>query len=93
MTNPLIFGERRQYKRKKCFFKIELDDYHGTHSANLRDLSKSGAFVETSVDIRPFIGQELVLTIPFRRRTDQVVVKGKITRIKEDGFGVTFVKK
>lgn len=92
MSREMLFGERRLYERKSCTFAVDIDDYNKNYSGHLRNLSLGGAFVEPPAHFKPKIGQELLLTIPFRKKLGYVVVKGRITRTKRNGMAVVFIK-
>jgi len=90
MSRKLIFGERRRHQRKSCVFEIDLNDHHGNFRCYLRDLSLGGALVEHPSRFKPDLGQELLLTIPFRKRSGVVVVKGHVVRARAGIVAVAF---
>lgn len=78
MTNPLVLGERRLYERKACLFRVGVTAENGRYQGLLRNLSAGGALVESLAGHAPRIGQEVVLTIPFREKRAHAVLKGRI---------------
>lgn len=93
MSNALIFGERRLHVRKDCYFYVDVNDYHKTFTGHLRNLSLGGALMDPPLHRMPKVGQDLILTIPFRRRPDCLVIKGRISRVQSDGVGIQFLKR
>lgn len=92
MSNPLIFGERRLYDRKACAFSVSIAADNGQYRALLRNLSAGGALIEAPSGQRQRVGQEVVLTIPFQKKRGNVVIKGKVARVKHNGVAISFVK-
>lgn len=93
MNRKMMFGERRLYARKSCTFAIDLDDYNRIYSCHLRDLSLGGALVECPSHFTPDVGQELLLTIPYRKRSGVVVVKGHVVRARSGRAAIAFLKR
>ncbi|MFZ1984666.1 MAG: PilZ domain-containing protein [Desulfatitalea sp.] len=93
MSHTMLFGERRLHDRMSCAFSIHIEDDDRSYSANLLDLSIGGAFLEPPVHFNPKVGQELRLTIPFRKRPGVVVVKGRIAYARRDGLAIVFLKR
>ena len=91
MSEALIFGERRLHERKDCYFYVDVNDYHNTFTGHLRNLSLGGALMDTPNHRPPEVGQDIILTIPFRRRPDCLVIKGRISRVRPDGVGIRFL--
>jgi hypothetical protein len=92
MGRKMMFGERRLHARKRCAFSVDLNDYTKIYSCNLRDLSLGGALVEHPSTFKPKVGQELLLTIPYRTRVGYAMVKGRIVRIRFGRLAVAFKK-
>jgi hypothetical protein len=92
MVQGLSFGERRRYRRTTCAFSIHIEDDRRSYIAYLRDLSLGGALVDPPIHFSPKIGQELRLTIPFRKRPGVAVVNAKILQARKDGLAVSFFR-
>lgn len=92
MAYDALFGERRLHQRKNCALSITIDDYHRNYSGYLLNLSLGGALIEPASHFKAKVGQELMLTIPFRKRKGFTVVKGKVTRTRNDRIVVMFLK-
>lgn len=92
MGGKMNFGERRLYERKACTFAVDINDYAKIYSCHLRDLSLGGALVEYPTTFKPKVGQELLLTIPYRKRIGYVMVKGKIIRSMYGKLAISFQK-
>jgi Tfp pilus assembly protein PilZ len=87
----LLFGERRQFERKKCLRVIGINNHHQLYTGHLRDLALGGAFLEPKEDIKePKIGQELLLSIPFGLKNGYVNIKATVAWMGHDGMGVRF---
>ncbi len=86
------FGERRLHKRMTCAFSIHIEDDRRSYMAYLRDLSLGGALVEPPHYFSPRIGQELRLTIPFRKRPGVALVNCRVLQSRKDGMAVTFLR-
>lgn len=92
MGSKMMFGERRLYQRKACTFAVDINDYTKIYSCNLRDLSLGGALVEYPSTFKPKLGQELLLTIPYRQKIGHVMVKGEIIRARYGTLAIAFQK-
>ena len=93
MVSVQIFGERRLHQRKTCAFAITLTDRRRAHRVMLRNLSLGGALIDTPPDRPLRVGQELIITIPYRLRKDSIRIKGRVGRIDNSAMGVVFLKK
>lgn len=91
MSPDLVFGERRLHERKECTFSVQIDDYDTIYTGHMRNLSVGGAFIEPPGDSYPAVGQDVVLTIPYRNKKDRLIIKGRIARTRYDGMGVAFL--
>jgi c-di-GMP-binding flagellar brake protein YcgR len=89
----LVFGERRRHARLKCAFSVAISGPDSQFRTLLRDLSLSGAALESPINQNPEIGQEVVLTIPFRKKKGHVIVRGTIVRITFNILGIVFKKR
>ncbi len=88
----LPFGERRLRNRKSCSRTVQVDDAHSTYHGHLRDLTVDGAFIEPPQGQKARPGQDLVVTIPFGLRRDQLTLKARVAWVKAEGMGVRFIK-
>lgn len=93
--DAMLFGERRQFERKKCLRMVDINIYNQLYSGHLRDLALGGAFVEPEEDSRnrSRVGQELLLSIPFGLRNGYVSIKATVAWIRFNGMGVQFQNK
>lgn len=89
----MLFGERRQFERKKCLRMIGINNFNQLYSGHLRDLALGGAFLEPKEGNRSQIGQELLLSIPFGLRNGYVSIKATVAWIQYNGIGVRFQNK
>lgn len=92
MSKKMMFGERRLHERKSCAFAVDINDYDRIYSCSLRNLSLGGAQVECPPTFKPKLGQELLLSIPYRQKMGYVMVKGKIVRFRYGRLAVAFQK-
>lgn len=92
MAYDPLFGERRLHERKACAMPITIDDYNRHYSGHLINLSLGGALIEPATQFKAKIGQELMLTIPFRQKGGFTMVKGKVTRTRNERIVVMFLK-
>jgi hypothetical protein len=93
MAKVQIFGERRLHQRKACAFPVTLDDRRDAYRCIIRNLSLGGALIEPPPNRQPKVGQEFLITIPYRRKKDSVVIKGKIDRIDGNALGIVFLRR
>ncbi|MCJ8500402.1 PilZ domain-containing protein [Desulfatitalea alkaliphila] len=91
-ANPLVFGERRLHERKRCAFTVGVAGRNIHFRGMLRDLSLGGALVELPPEKMPKAGQEVVLTIPFRKKGGQVALRGTVARVRYHAVAITFSK-
>ena len=92
MAYDTLFGERRLHQRKSCALSITIDDYKRNYSGYLINLSLGGALIEPASQFKAKIGQELMLTIPFRKKNGFTMVKGKVTRTRNERIVVMFMR-
>ncbi len=89
--SELLFGERRQFERKKCLRLIGINNYKQLYPGHIRDLALGGAFLEPKENHnKSRIGQELLLSIPFGLRRGQVSIKATVAWTRHNGVGVRF---
>ncbi len=70
---------------------IEVNDSKNSYTGHLRDLAIGGAFIEPADGNESELGQELILTIPFGLKKDNLTIKAKVAWIKPSGIGVRFL--
>lgn len=92
MATIHVFGERRLHQRKDCAFPVTIGDQEHAYAAFVRNLSLGGALIEAPDEQKLQVGQELVLTLPYRLKKDSFVVKGRIERVKASSAGVVFIR-
>ena len=92
MSEMLHFGERRGHQRKSCTLTVDLTDFHRPFSGHMRNIGLGGAFVETDPRYTPPIGQEFFITIPYQLKPGKITVKGRVTGIRSNGLGISFIK-
>lgn len=93
VDQAMPFGERRLHERKSCSRTVGVVDSKSSYSAHLRDLAPGGAMIEPPLEIKSQIGEELIMTIPYGLKKDELTVKAKIAWIRPHGMGVRFVTK
>jgi Tfp pilus assembly protein PilZ len=89
----MLFGERRLHERKTCTRTVRVIASKGAFAAHLRDLALGGAMIEPPSEIKPKIGEELIMTIPYGLKQDELTLRARIAWIQRHGIGVQFVKK
>ena len=90
MPNAVFYKERRLYNRRACQLSADLDDYENAYSANVRNIGLGGACIETIAEFKPQIGQEILMTIPFKNKEDYLIIPGIIVWQRADGLGIRF---
>lgn len=93
VDRTLPFGERRLHERKSCTRMVGVIDSRSSYTAHLRDLAPGGAMIEPPLEIKSHIGDELIVTIPYGLKKDQLTVKARIAWVRPHGMGVRFVNK
>ncbi len=88
--NNLVNDKRNSYRMsyiaKLCY--TSLDSFGEEYS---RNISTSGMFLET---MDPFyIGQDVLLSIPFTGAEKYAKIKGEVVRITPHGVGIKFITK
>lgn len=82
--------DRRRHERKPCNLDVDLDDYQHVCRGMVRNMGKGGAFIEADLEVRPHIGQEIYMTIPYQQQRNYLIIKAKVAWIAESGLGVSF---
>jgi Tfp pilus assembly protein PilZ len=68
-------------------------DSKSSYTAHLRDLALGGAMIEPPLEIKSQIGEELIMTIPYGLKKDQLTVRARIAWVRPHRLGVRFVNK
>jgi len=87
-TRPL--ANNRRHRRLRYAAEVLFGTQHGSFRGLLRDLSRSGAYIETSNAVP--VGAKVLATIPFRKRVGWVSVAGRVVRSDEGGIGLKFLR-
>jgi Tfp pilus assembly protein PilZ len=88
MFNALYQSDRRMHSRTACDLRTDLDDSSGY----VRNFGKGGALIETTGRIQAQVGQEIFMTIAFRGRANDLILKARVAWTSSDSLGVTFQK-
>ncbi len=80
----------RRHRRLRYAAEIIFGTQNGSFRGLLRDLSRGGAFIETS-DTVP-VGAKVLATIPFRKKMGWVSVAGRVVRNEAGGIGLKFLR-
>jgi Tfp pilus assembly protein PilZ len=89
----LAYRERRRFARKSCALNVGLDDYEHLCSGRLHNLSRGGAYIETQTEFPIKIGEELIVTIMNKRKSDFLILKSKVAWRNGTGMGVMFLRR
>lgn len=84
--------DRRYFERVGCSLSISLDDYENAYSGNIRNIGLGGAFVEMDYRRKPRIGNEVLVTIPYQKKSDYLIIRGRVMWSKPEGIGISFIK-
>jgi Tfp pilus assembly protein PilZ len=85
------FGERRLHQRKICSRMVGVIDSKHSYTAHLRDLAPGGALIEPPVEIDSQIGEDLIMTIPYGLKKDELTVRARVAWIRPEAMGVRFL--
>ena len=88
MFNALYQSDRRIHSRTACDLRAEWDDASGY----VRNFGKGGALIETTENSEAKVGQEIFMTIPFKGRPNDLILKARVAWTRSDCLGVTFQK-
>ncbi|MCP6755908.1 PilZ domain-containing protein, partial [Klebsiella pneumoniae] len=80
--------ERRGRERKECCVPTHFVVQGRAHAGYIRDISESGAFIETPESFE--VNQPVVLTFQSLRGDEHYKARGTIVRIDPTGIGVRF---
>ncbi|GEM_PF-1636409 len=87
----LSSSDRRAYLRRDCSLLVDCDDLEICYTAQMTNIGLGGAFLLHNESCH--VGQELILTIPFKQYRDFLIIPGKVVWIIPNGAGVEFVRK
>ncbi len=83
--------EKRRNPRSTRLIEVDFAVQDRAYGGFIRDLSASGAFIET---IESFsVGQELMMTFPSPKENSHIKIAAKIVRTNHEGIGVEFTNK
>lgn len=85
------FKERRLHARTQCNLLVDVDDYETTSTGKMLNISKGGAFVQIAMEKKPEVGQELIVTIPFHKKENYLIIKARVVWVRGNGMGVSFL--
>ena len=88
MVNAMFKSDRRMYSRTACDLRADLDDFSGY----VRNFGKGGALIEATVGNEAKVGQEIFMKIPFKGRSNDLIIKARVAWSRGDSLGVTFLK-
>jgi Tfp pilus assembly protein PilZ len=92
MGHASVDSDRRRYDREACALWVDVDDYENAYTGQLYNLGLGGACIKNIGEARFHHGQELFLTIPYRKKEDYLIIKGKIAWQKNEAIGVEFLR-
>lgn len=85
------FDFRRYHERKKYPAEIVFHHANRLYAGSIKDISLSGAFVETHC-VNQFSTMDIVtLSIPFSTGKNNIKRRGRIRRLNNAGFAVEFI--
>jgi Tfp pilus assembly protein PilZ len=87
-SNDPKVKESRRHPRKPFFRKIRFGTKKGVYAGSTKNISSAGAFIATDEKLE--VGQSLMLNLPFKGKTVEIL--GKIVWLNEEGFGLKFQK-
>ena len=87
-VSPLT--NNRRHRRLRYAAEIFFGTQHGSFRGLLRDLSRSGAFIETDGTVP--VGAKVLATIPFRKKVGWVSIAGRVVRSSDGGIGLKFLR-
>ncbi len=86
MFNALYQSDRRMHSRTVCDLPICLDEFSG----HVRNFGKGGALIEAAGKNSARVGQEIFMTVPFRGRSNDLILKARVAWTHGDCLGVSF---
>lgn len=92
MVNAMFKSDRRMYSRTACDLRADLDDFENAYSGYVRNYGKGGALIEATAGSEAKVGQEIFMTIPFKGRSNDLIIKARVAWARSDSLGVTFLK-
>lgn len=85
-------NDKREHPRRSYFMPADYIINEKQGKGLVKDVSLGGAFLKPSEVTSLFIGQEVLLMIPYPDSDRAVRVVGEIVRIDSEGVGVKFRK-
>ncbi len=82
--------QRRKHPRKPYPMDVDYYDENEDYQNSIKNISISGAFIETDESGDLKVGQEITLTMPLADQNKTFKASGKIVRITSAGFGIKF---
>ena len=83
-------SNNRRHRRLRYAAEVLFGTQQGSFRGLLRDLSRSGAFIETSNAVP--VGAKVLATIPFRKKVGWVSIAGRVVRNDGGGIGLKFLR-
>jgi Tfp pilus assembly protein PilZ len=81
--------ERRRHPRKTCFFaEVDYAAHEGVYTDPIKDISRSGVFIETEQDLK--IGDDVTMLFSDFSRIDLIRITGGVVRTVQAGVAVEF---
>ena len=81
---------RRRYERKKYNSDVIFSAKGRAYGGILKDISMGGAFVMTQSVNQVYVGDVIVITIPFTDGKQNVKHRAKVLWINGEGFAIEF---
>jgi hypothetical protein len=83
-------NDKRLKPRKPYSGHIFFSSDYGVHEGRLKNYSRYGLFIETTVSLP--IGETITIALPYMNGK-QTKVKGQIVRCNQEGFGIELFRK
>ena len=83
--------EKRRYPRKSVTTFVDFAFQGRSYREFVKDMSASGAFIQASGSFSK--GNEVTLTFSIPKSQKQLKIKGRVTRVTDNGIGVEFRRK
>ena len=81
---------RRRHERKEYNDEAILFFDNKSYVVNIENISLSGALISKKGIPQIHLDDEIIITIPFKRKGQTVELKGRVKRFFGDGAGVEF---
>ena len=94
LESPAPLGNKREFARFSYSVSVDYVTPTQKGQATLRDLSIGGLFLEGNPSSSAFfVGQELMIRVPYPNKKKHVKLRGQIVRANREGVGIKFDKK